>query len=306
LLWVALTIAAAVGVGLESERRAGAAASTLARRVLKVMLFVLTPFVTFVNVTHLALTADVGGGVLAGWIALILAGVAGWALGRLVLHLPPPSNGVLINTALQANTGYLGLPLCAALLGFGHLPQAVAYDSFVQQPVFLLGVFGVAAATGTRAGDTPARRARAFLSRNPPLLASVAGLLVPASAVPEALVHVGRGVVFAMLPLGFFAVGVTLAAEAEEGRVRFPPRLTAPIAASLVLRLVLAPLLLLAIAAPFIHLPAAYLLLAAMPVGLNGITVAHVYGLDLRLASGAIAWSTLVAVLAGLAITAVV
>jgi hypothetical protein len=43
-----------------------------------------------------------------------------------------------------------------------------------------------------------------------------------------------------------------------------------------------------------------------MPAGLNGITVAHVYGLDLRLSAGAIAWSTLVAIAVGLAVTAVV
>jgi predicted permease len=306
LAWVALTIAAALGAGLEAQRRGGAAATALARRGLKVMLFAFTPLVTFVNVAHLELTADIGGGVLAGWLALALAGAAGWALGRFVLDLPPPSNGVLINTAMQSNTGYLGIPLCAAVLGFDHLPQAVAYDSFVQQPVFLLGVFGVAAATGTRAGDTPRRRVRAFLSRNPPLLASIAGLIAPASLAPDVLVHVSRGLVFAMLPLGFFAVGVTLAAEAEDGRARFPPRLTPAIGAALGLRLGLAPLLLLAIAAPFIDLPAAYLLLAAMPAGLNGITVAHVFGLDLRLAAGAIAWSTLVAVVAGLAVTAVV
>jgi predicted permease len=69
---------------------------------------------------------------------------------------------------------------------------------------------------------------------------------------------------------------------------------------------VLAPLLLVALAAPVIDLPGPYLLLAAMPVGLNAITVAHVYGLDLRLAAGAIAWSTALAVAAGLALTAVV
>jgi predicted permease len=305
VIWVALTIVAALAAGLEAHRRAPARAPGLARRLLKLMLFGFTPFVTFVNVAHLELTADVGGGVLAGWIALALAGAAGWAIGRFLLHLPAPSNGVLTNVALQSNTGYLGLPLCVAVLGASHLPEAVAYDSFVQQPVFLLGVFGVGAAMGTRAGATARERTRAFVSRNPPLLASLAGLAAPATLAPHALVLTSRGLVFAMLPLGFFAVGVTLAAENGDVR-RFPPPLTRAIATALALRLVLAPLLLLAIAAPFIDLPASYALLAAMPAGLNGLTVAHVYGLDLRLAAGAIAWSTLVAIGVGLVVTAVV
>ena len=78
-----------------------------------------------------------------------------WAFGRHVLGLEPPSNGVLVNISLQGNTNYLGLPLCAALLGTEHLPEAIAYDSFVQAPVFLLGVFGVAAAMGTRPAARP-------------------------------------------------------------------------------------------------------------------------------------------------------
>jgi predicted permease len=303
VLWVALTILAAMAAGTAAERRSPARAPVVARRTLKVMLFGVTPFVTFVNVAHLRLTADVGGGVLAGWAALALAGLIAWRLGRGVLRLPRPSTGGLINVAMQANTGYLGLPLCVAVLGSSHLPEAVAYDSFVQQPVFLIGVFAVAAAMGTNAGEGRRERARAFISRNPPLLASLAGLAAPAALAPHVLVLASRGLVFAMLPVGFFAVGVTLAAE---GGRRIPAPLTRPIAAALVLRLVIAPLLLVAIAAPFIDLPPSYALLAAMPAGLNCLTVAHVYGLDLRLASGAIAWSTLVAIAVGLAVTAVV
>ena len=45
--------------------------------------------------------------------------------------------------------------------------------------------------------------------------------------------------------LGFFAVGVTLAQESEEGAVPFPPPMTAPVASALVLRLLVAPALLL-------------------------------------------------------------
>jgi predicted permease len=96
--------------------------------------------------------------------------------------------------------------------------------------------------------------------------------------------------------LGFFAIGVTLAEEAEEGALKFPPPLTAPIGAALFLRLVVAPLLLFALAAPLIDLPAAFLLMAAMPAGLHIVVLAHVYGLDIPYAAGAIVWTTMIAV----------
>jgi malate permease and related proteins len=305
VIWVALTIALAVGIGVEAERHGGERAAALARGVLKTMLYVLTPFAAFFNIAHLQFTADVRGGVIAGWIALTLAATIGWAFGRWVLRLPTPSNGVLVNNGLQANTGYLGLPLVAAVLGTDHLSQAVAYDSLVQTPVFLIGAFAAAAAMGTRAGVTPRERVSAFFLRNPPLLATVAALLAPDSLAPDALVHVARLVVFAMLPLGFFAVGVTLAAEAEEGQLRFPPPFTRSIAAAAMLRLAIAPLLLLVISAPFIDLPLPFLILAAMPAGLNSITLAHAYGLDVKFAAGSIAWSTAIAITAGLGLVAI-
>jgi predicted permease len=300
---VALTIVVALAVGVEAERHAGERAAALARRVLKAMLFVLTPFATFFNIAHLHVTGDVRGGVVLGWIALVLAAAIGWALGRFLLRLPRPSYGVLMINGLQGNTGYLGVPLVAAVLGADDLSQAIAYDALVQAPVFLIGSFAVAAATGTRAGKGASERVLAFL-RNPPLVATVAGLLAPDWLAPDALVDVARVVVFAMLPLGFFAVGVTLATEADEGRMRFPPPLTKPIAAALVLRLVIAPALLYLLSVPFIDLPTPFLILAAMPSGLNIITLAHVYGLDVRLAAGAIAWSTAIAVAVGLVLVA--
>ena len=185
MLWVVLTIAAALAAGVAAERRFGARASTLARRMLKVLLYGFTPPVAFLNIVGLEITGDVGGGIVIGWAALIGAGILAWAFGRHVLGLEPPSNGVLVNISLQGNTNYLGLPLCAALLGTDHLPEAIAYDSFVQAPVFLLGVFGVAAAMGTKAGGSAGERVRTFLFKNPVLLAVVAGLLAPAAPPPR-------------------------------------------------------------------------------------------------------------------------
>jgi predicted permease len=199
-----------------------------------------------------------------------------------------------------------------ALLGFDHLSEGVVYDALVQQPVFFIGSFAIAAATGTKAGETVRDRIRAFFVRNPPLAAVVLGLLAPDALAPDVLVDAARLLILSVPVLGFFAVGVTLAEEAEEGqlalprpfgprhRLRLAPRFDRRVAAALVFRLVVAPLLLLALAAPLIDLPGPYLLLAAMPAGVNGLVVAHEYGLDLGLAASAIAWSTVVVVVVAL------
>jgi malate permease and related proteins len=292
VLWVVLTIAGSLALGVAAERRYRERASAAARRMLKILLYGFTPPVAFLNISQLEITGDVGGGIVIGWAALIIAGVLAWAFGRHVLGLRPPSNGVLVNISLQGNTNYLGLPLCAALLGPEHLPEAIAYDSFVQAPVFLLGVFGVAAAMGTKAGGSTAERMRSFVFKNPVLLAVVAGLIAPASLAPGALVEASHALVYLALPWGFFCAGVILAEHLEGDRVAVRPALSPPVGAAIVMRLVLAPLLLLLLAAPFIDLPPAYLLAAATPAGLNGLTVAHAYGLDLRFAASSLAWTT--------------
>lgn len=267
------------------------------------MLFGLVPFVAFFNIARLEITADVGIGIGLGWVALVAAGGIAYVVATRGLRLERPSSAVLVNNALQGNTGYLGYPLCVAVLGADRLPEAVAYDTLVQTPVLLIGVFGVGAAMGT-GGEAVRDRLRAFALRNPPLVAVIAGLLAPDALAPDVLVDLSRLVVYALLPLGFFAVGVTLAEESEDGRLSFPPAFTRPVAAALLLRLIVAPALLAGIAAPFIDLPAPYLLLAAMPAGINGLVVAHAYGLDLRFAAAAIAWSTGVVVSVGLVVAA--
>lgn len=303
MLLVVLTIAGSLLAGNAAERRLGERARTGARRLLELMLYGLAPPVAFLNIVHLELTPDVGGGIVAGWLALTGAGLLAWVVARWGLKLPRPSAGVLINSSLQSNTVFLGLPVCAALLGTEHLGEAVVYDAFVQAPVLWLGVFGVGAAMGTRAGESARERLRSFVLRNPPLLAVLAGLVAPAALAPPALVEASQVLVLATLPLGFFAAGVILAEHAERGRRSLRGRLTPAIGAAVALRLVVAPLLLLALAAPFIDLPPAYLLLAAMPAGVNGLTVAHIFGLDLRLASSVVAWTTAVGVAAAAGIS---
>lgn len=296
MIFIALAIAAAIAAGIGAERRAGERAGRWARGILNFLLYVVMPFVAFFNMARLEVTADVGAGIVLGWAALALAALIGWLMARRALRLAPPSAGVVAICGLQANTALLGLAIVGALLGFDHLSEAVVYDSLVQQPMFFIGSFAIAAATGTKAGETVRERVRAFFVRNPPLIAVVLGLAAPDALAPDALVDAARVLILCVPVLGFFAIGVTLAEEAEEGALTFPPPLTRAVAVAIVLRLAIAPGLLFLLAAPFIDLPAAFLLMAAMPAGLHIVVLAHAYGLDIPLAASAIVWTTMVAV----------
>lgn len=303
MIYVVLAVVASVTAGVAAERRSSTGAQRLGRRTLDVMLYVLVPFVTFFNIAHLHITRGVGVGIGLGYAELAVVGIAAWVIGERVLRLSRPVTGALICATVLANTGYLGLPLAVALLGPRQLGTAIAFDTLVSAPMLLFVGFAVGAAFGGHAGDTRGERVRAYFARNPPLLAVAAGLLAPRSLAPALLVSASHVVVFALLPLGFFTLGINLAVESDEGVVGFPPRLTAPIATVLGLRLLAAPALMLILSALVVAVPAAYLLQAAMPCGINSLIVAHAYGLDLRLVAGALAWSTAVVMVVGLVVT---
>lgn len=302
---IAATIAVSVAAGVGLERWKGAGAHRIARGILNAVVFGLLPFVNFFNIARLEVTVDVGGGILLAYLALALTGAAAWALAARGLRLGRPETGAVVLSSILANTGYLGLPLTVAVLGGDHLAEALAYDVLLGGPVLWVAAFALGAGFGDRAGEGARERTRAFLVRNPPLIAALLGLAAPTWLAPDVLVEASRIAVLAILPLGFFAVGALLAEEAEEGALSLPPPISREVAAAIGLRLVVAPALLAAMAAPLIELPPAYLLLMAMPCGINALAVAHVYGLRVRIPAAAIAWGTTVVVVAGLLAMAV-
>jgi malate permease and related proteins len=302
-LGVLLTIAAIAisgSAGVAAERRWPSVAVGGARRALVISLYTLIPFVVFFNLARTHINADEAGGLVIGWVAILTAAGIAWFAGSRLLRLSRPATGSLITGTLIPNSGYLGYPLVASLLGFHALGEAVVYDIVVPAPSLLLLGFGTGAAFGIKAGEGFRDRVLAFFTRNPLLYAAIAGLLVPDYLAPDVLVDISRGFVIALLPIGFFAVGAVLAEEVEERRVQLGSPFDPPVGAAILLRLMIAPGLLLLLSLPFIDLPGPYLLLAAMPCGINTLLVAHVYGLDSKLAAQAVAWTTAIAVVAAL------
>jgi malate permease and related proteins len=300
MILIALAIAVATAIGIGAERRFGERAQRESQRALLGTLYFVVPFVVFFNLARAQIDVNAGGGVVLAYLALGATATAAYLISTKVLHLSRPATGAVMCCAIQANTGYLGYPMIVALLGSHALSVGVVYDVLTQAPTLLIGGFAIGAAFGSKAGEGARARTIAFLTRNPPLWAGIVALLVPDSLAPDSLVDISRVVVFAILPVGFFAVGVQLAAEAEHGDLRVPPPLTRPVATAVALRLVMAPALLLLLALPLIDLPGPYLLLAAMPSGINTMLIAHAYGLDLRVTAEAVAWSTGIVVVAGL------
>jgi predicted permease len=300
VLLTTLAIVVAVGVGVWSEKRWPQGAANAARKALLVLLYALLPPVIFFNLARAEIDLSHAVGIGLALVAVSLTGIFAWWMASRVLRLARHQVGAVVCAVLSVNTGYLGYPLTVALLGRGELSTAVLYDVLVTGPSLLLGAFAVGAAFGTKAGDTPRDRVRAFFTRNPPLYAAIAGLLAPSALAPQILVDASQVLIVAILPIGFFAVGATLAEGAEHGELPLPPPLTKPVILTLVARLAIVPALLMLLAAPLIDLPSAYRLMSAMPTGLNAMVVSHAYGLDNQIVAEAVAWSTAIVIAAAL------
>jgi predicted permease len=296
VLLTAAAIVVSTGIGVWSEHRWPRGAAEAARRGLQVILYAILPPVYFLNLASAHIDLDEGAGILLALLTNVAAALLVWFVASRFLDLRRPEIGAVVVATMVVNTAFLGFPLTIALLGRDELPTAVLYDAMVSGPLLLLGAFAVGAAFGTKAGETVNQRVVAFFTRNPPLYAAVLGLLAPSSLAPETLVDIAQIAMIGLLPVGFFAVGATLAEDAEQGTLPFPPPLTRVVMLSLVARLVLAPALLTALAAPLIDLPSTYRLLIAMPTGLSAMVVSHAYGLDNRTIAEITVWSTAIVV----------
>jgi len=300
VLALALAILAAIAAGVGAQRRLGERAETLTRWLLGALLYVALPFIAFFVLARAGFGAGAGLGLGLAYVMHAVVGLLAWAIAARVLRLSARATATVIVATIMANTGYLGAPLVNTLLGHDALGAAITYDVLVSGPMFFFVAFAVAAAFTTR-GEPAARRVRTFITRNPPLIAVAAGLAAPDALAPDVLVEIARVGVIALAPLGFFIVGVQLAAEARDTSLRLSP----PVAAVIALRMLVAPLLLIAVAALAGGVPDAYLVQAAMPVAVNTLVVVHAYDLDRAIAASALAWSTAFALAAGLVVALV-
>src|SRR5690606_24985922 len=118
----------AVAAGVALERRSNALAQRMRGWIVRALLWVLVPVVVWPSLVHLRLTSGVAAGLLVGACGLVACGAAMRRVAG-ALRLARPATGAAIICTIQANTGFLGLPLCAALFSQAEFRQAVIYDT---------------------------------------------------------------------------------------------------------------------------------------------------------------------------------
>ncbi|MBJ7458240.1 MAG: hypothetical protein JHD02_03530 [Thermoleophilaceae bacterium] len=273
---------------------------TFAKRLMDFVLWVILPPVLFFNLARFEFTLEAGKAIAFAWLGnLLLVGTAFLIARR--LDLTRPQIGAFVCCAVMGNTAYLGYAFSSVALGTNALDQAIIYDILVMLPSLVFIAFSIGAAYGTHA-DTPKERFKSYFTKNPLLFTTVLALLAPEALSPQWARDITHLLVYAILPAGFFAVGIVVRHESELDKLSFPPKLTKPVAIASLLKLSFLPLFLLAIDMWITKIPKAYVLQAMMPTGVNNLLLANNYGLDRKLTTSAIIWTTLVIAVVGLTI----
>ena len=199
--------------------------------------------------------------------------------------------------AAYSNVGFMGIPLCLLVFGPDGLPAAVVATLFTACVLFLFAVVLIEADLRGGAGlGRAAGRIALSLSRNPLLLAPLAGLGLGLTGVPLPIpVDRFAGLLGgAASPCALVCIGLFLAQESVAAR-------DAPAIGVLVgLKLLVQPAITALLAIHVFAVPPAWshpaVLLSALPIGSGPFTIAKLYGLEAGVTSGAILVSHLLSV----------
>lgn len=257
----------------------------------KVVLHVCLPAAVLIYAPRLELGRDVLAIAAVPWL-LLAATVLLVSLVTRALKLRPDEHAVLLLCVALGNTSFLGYPLVRALIGEAALPYAVIYDQF--GAFLILSTFGlyVLARYGGDEKPTPVLMARR-IATFPPFLALVFGLTLMPEAPPAWIAAGLQRLADTLLPLVVLAIGLSL-------QLKLPRDELKPLAAGLILKLAVMPLIALAIA-PLLGLQGlqhdTVVLEAAMPPMITAAALAISHRLAPGLAAALVGYGILLSLL---------
>jgi len=257
----------------------------------RVVLYLCLPAAVLTYVPRLQLDRSLVGLMATPWV-LAAATVVLVSLCTRALKLRRDEHAALLVCVALSNSSFIGYPMVRALLGDHALPYAVVYDQF--GTFVLLSTFGLYV-LARYSGDTPptTREILGRIGRFPPLWALLFALTLMPAQPPAWIGAALRSLSDAMLPLVMLAVGFSL-------QLRLPASELRPLAAGLVLKLLVLPLLAwpLSLALGLRgEMLQANVLESAMPTMITAAALAIAHRLAPRLAAAMVGYSILLSLL---------
>jgi malate permease and related proteins len=285
---IVLTLLAMVGVGwlLRATRVLSA---DDARPIHAVIIYAGLPALIFRAVHPASLDPELAVVAVVAWAVFLLTAAVAWMLTR-ALRLPRRVAGGFILAASLGNTGYIGYPVSQAILGEEGLVRAIFYDVFGTVGALLIVGLLIAQHYGDRVG--PRINVLREILRFPAVLALFAALVLRPFPVPEVVSSGLDALASLVVPLIMISVGLSL----EVRRLGERPLVLGTLGA---VRLLLAPLVALAIGGLVLDDPAAVRLVAleaGMPVMMLSIVIGARFGLDTEFLAAAVVLTTIASV----------
>lgn len=218
-----LSIILIIGLGFLLRKR-GYFADSFSGNISKLIMNVALPASIFVSVLKY-LTRDklfsLSGGLFYSFIAVIIGYLLAWLMVKL-FRVPVGRRGIFMNTVVNANTIFIGLPLNIALFGEKSLPYFLVYYVTNTVSTWAFGALLIANDDPTKSGKEKHQSLNWKKLLPPPLLGFIIALVFLLLDLPvptfinSTLVYVG-GIV---TPLSLIYIGIVLA-DAGLKSIRF-------------------------------------------------------------------------------------
>jgi len=206
----------------------------------KFVIFISLPAMILLQIPKLTLSMDILIPVIIAWVVMTVTAILTFFISKR-LHFTKEVTGALMLVAVLTNSSFLGIPVINAYLGDEALPFILVYD---QMGTFLaLATYGIfVAAYYSNQSEINVRIMAVKILTFPPFVSLIIALFFIGIPFPETISKV-------LLMLGNTIVPIALVAVGLQLQLKLPGHEIQPFALALFIKLMIAPLIALAIVA---------------------------------------------------------
>jgi hypothetical protein len=233
--FILIVLAIVIGYGLNRFRIFPENAAAILN---KFVIFISLPAMILLQIPKLSLSLDIIIPVIIAWIVMIVTAMITLFISK-IYHFSKEITGALMLVAVLTNSSFLGIPIINAYLGDAALPYILVYD---QLGTFLaLATYGIfVAAYYSNKSEINVQIMVVKILTFPPFVSLVIALFLIGTSFPPEITKVLTTLANTIVPIALVAVGLQL-------QLKLPSHEVKPFGIALLIKLVIAPMIALAI-----------------------------------------------------------